>query len=271
MADKTISIRHAPDGVVADYDSAPFLRDAGNTYGVRRVSDGAVMLAPTALTQTDTGVYSITVTGLAADGTEYEYALERTYLGLLRRTVTQFTVTAGGAIGFWTTQAAVEQTYGLDNCDTDVDLSDNGQGKPAVWQQALDLTDARIDLLIAGYGKSRPVAQSGTAYNYVNRVAQAQVRRDIHRPRGSQETNAAGGPNTGGVFDKEADELWAELESYLESGSLDFPDVTDTAGEVQGTAPVMLRPTVDAEGRALVAAATFDRPYWDPNGGYWRP
>src|SRR6476620_3689000 len=109
------------------------------------------------------------------------------------------------ATGFWTTQAAVEQIYADVNTSLDADLNNDGTGVAAVWQRALNNTDARIDLLLASYLKTRPASQSGTSYTFVSEVAAAQVRYILHKGRGQTESNAAGGPNVGGVYKKEAD------------------------------------------------------------------
>jgi len=173
------------------------------------------------------------------------------------------------ATSFWTSQSNVEQIYGVDNCEQDVNLNDNGAGTDAVWQQALDNTDARIDLLIATYGKARPTDLTSGAYRFASRVASAQVRNDLHKGRGQTEGTAGGGPNVGGVYAKEAADLWDELVGYLEEQVIDFPDVTDTAGEIVGTAPQLLRPTVDSEGLPLQPVGSSGQPHWDPNVGYW--
>jgi hypothetical protein len=205
--------------------------------------------------------------GFDASSTE---TVSRGTYGYLSGGVWYETEPLGTAVGFWTSQAAVQQVYGIDNTALDANLSDDGSGVAAVWQRALDNTDARMDLLVASYLKARPAAQSGTAYTFASRVAAAQVRYDLHKGRGQTESNPAGGPNAGGVHKREADDLWAELEGYLEEGVLDFPDVLDSSGAVQGTAPQILRPTMDAEGRPLAVAGTYDRPYWDGNSGWWR-
>jgi hypothetical protein len=173
--------------------------------------------------------------------------------------------------GFWTTQAIVEQIYGVENCAEDVDLNNDGTGTAAVWQRALDTTDARMDVSIATVGLSRPVVFTGAAFRFAQRVASAQVRRDIHRARGVQETNAQGGPNTGGVYEKEAADLWGEWLELLERGGTDFPAIdSDSGGE--GNAPAVLRPTEDEYGRAVGVAAggsSYLGPYWDEQlGGY---
>jgi hypothetical protein len=250
MADKTISIRHAPGGVLTDYDAAPYLRDAGNTYGVRRVSDGVVMLAPTALTADGTGQYSITVTGLAADGTEYEYALERTYLGQLRRTVRQFTVTAGGASGFWTTQ--------------DVDLNNDNSSTATVWQRAIDWVDALVDRIFTQAGYERPTDLTLTDYVLASGYAAAIARNELHKGRGQTETNGAGGPAAGGVYQKEADEAEAALRQMAEQG-VDFPARTEDDGSASRVLPQSIAPDRDPMGH-LVSTSLNPRPYLQPYG-----
>lgn len=270
MSTTTLQFELRQGGTLTDPDgNSVLLSDATGTYGARRTDTlGIVVADGTPMVRQSAGVYTADVTDPAA-GLTYQWVAEYAVGGVTKHDTFTAYAYGAGLTGFWTTQAQVQQIYADENTSLDADLNNDGTGTAAVWQRALDSTDARLDLLMASYLKTRPASQSGTSYTFVSRVAAAQVRYELHKGRGQTEANAAGGPNVGGVYKKEADDLWAELVGYLDEQVIDFPDVTDTAGAIAGTAPVMLRPTVDAEGRTLVAAADYDRPYFDPNlGGY---
>jgi hypothetical protein len=259
---KVIRFAHRIAGVLTDATSVT-LNDDTATYGVRRVDTGAVVVAAgTAFTHDGTGLYSYTLTGLTA-GVTYQFSVEKVYAGETKRWAGTFTL-SGNAAGFWTTQAQVEQEFGVTNCAEDVDLNNTGAGTAAVWQQALNWVDSLIDRIFAQAGYARPTDLTSTDYMLVSGYAASMVRNEIHGGRGSTETNGAGGPATGGVFQKDADEAEAAIREMAEDG-VSFPEIFDPAGQAQGNAPVILRPTIDEEGRAVAVAADYQRPYWDGN------
>lgn len=90
MSDRVIRIVHRIEGVLADLTSAK-LRDATNTYGIKRVDTDAVAVAPgTDFVHDGVGAYSYTAVGLVS-GVQYEAAVERVYAGEIKRTMFRFT------------------------------------------------------------------------------------------------------------------------------------------------------------------------------------
>lgn len=84
MTTKTVQMRFDIAGVLTDVTSA-VLRDATNTFGVRRTDTNAVIVASgTAMTHLSTGLYAYTFTEPIA-GLDYEYVIELVYLGITKR------------------------------------------------------------------------------------------------------------------------------------------------------------------------------------------
>jgi len=95
MASKTINITYKVGGVLTDLDSLTF-SDEDATYGVRRISPHAIVVAAgTAFTRSSTGTYTYTITGLTP-GVEYEYWITRTFGGISTRVHQSFMVPASG-------------------------------------------------------------------------------------------------------------------------------------------------------------------------------
>jgi hypothetical protein len=170
----------------------------------------------------------------------------------------------GAAVGFWTTQAQVEQEFGVPNCAEDVDLNNTGAGTAAVWQQALNWVDSLIDRIFAQAGYARPTDLTSTDYILVSGYAASMVRNEIHGGRGSTETNGAGGPATGGVFQKDADEAEAAIREMAQDG-VSFPAALDDDGTASRVLPQSIAPDRDPLGR-LVSTTLNPRPYVRPYG-----
>lgn len=84
MTTKTVQLRFDIAGTLTDVTSA-VLRDATNTFGVRRTDTNVVIVASgTAMTHLSTGLYAYTFTEPEA-GLNYEYVIEFIYLGITKR------------------------------------------------------------------------------------------------------------------------------------------------------------------------------------------
>jgi len=171
--------------------------------------EAATSVSLTALTRSDTGLTPTGVTlpiaftdqgGGTAWGVSFTDpdALPESYAFTFRITWpdastsdVSSSITPGEAVGFWTTQAQVEQQYGVDNCAQDVNLNDDGTGTAAVWQQALDWVDALVDRIFKRAG--RPTDLTLADYKLASGYAGDIVRNQIHEGRGATETNGAGG------------------------------------------------------------------------------
>jgi hypothetical protein len=93
MSNKQISFKHKVQGVLTDATSV-VLRDATNTYGLRRVDTSAVIVASgTAFGHDGAGLYSTSFTGLVG-GVNYQYAVEWVYAGETKREVRTFAAAA---------------------------------------------------------------------------------------------------------------------------------------------------------------------------------
>jgi hypothetical protein len=76
----TIYFENRVGGVLTNVTSA-VLENTGNTYGVRRADNAAIVVAAgTALTQVSTGIYNYTFTD-PAENLQYEYEIKWVYLG----------------------------------------------------------------------------------------------------------------------------------------------------------------------------------------------
>lgn len=93
MSTKLITFKHSVSGVLTNATSVK-LSDPTAAYGLRRVSDGSVVVADAAdFTHDSTGVYSYAASGLTA-GVEYEYWIEWVYGGATKRVDRLFTAGA---------------------------------------------------------------------------------------------------------------------------------------------------------------------------------
>jgi hypothetical protein len=147
----------------------------------------------------------------------------------------------GSAIGFWTTQAAVEETYGVANLGVDADINDNGEGTAAVWQRALNDVDAWIDRLFRanGYPLVRPADKTASLdYPAIEPLARDLVRVRLYRARGWADTRGLGntGGDVAGAFAKLERDAKAELQQIAQEGvdwsTADPAKDTETVGAI---------------------------------------
>jgi hypothetical protein len=116
MSSKVITVRHRPDGVLTNFDSAPVFEDPTATYGLRRTDTAAVITPPTvsvtAMTNSSTGVYTYTFEDLLPS-IPYEYWLKTTYLTSVIRINRTFTggadVASSAESPFFTTQQFLDR------------------------------------------------------------------------------------------------------------------------------------------------------------------
>lgn len=117
MANIVITKTVRVNGVPTDA-SAVVLRDATNTYGVRRRDTLEVIAAPgTVMPKVGTGVYEYIITN-AESGVPYDYVVEVTLNGAVYRLVDQ--ATTGETLdtdGMWLTDTILERYIGKDNRD----------------------------------------------------------------------------------------------------------------------------------------------------------
>jgi hypothetical protein len=157
----------------------------------------------------------------------------------------------GSAVGFWETQAQVEQKFGVTSTGLDVDLNNTGAGTAAVWQQALDWVDALVDRIFGQAGYSRPTDLTSTDYVLASGYAASIVRNELHKARGWTElTGQPTGQGAGGVFQKEADEAEAKLRSMAVRG-VSFAKVSTEAN----VGPSSIAPSYDRFGYPVRTSA----------------
>jgi len=268
LSTTTLQFELRQGGTLTDPDgNSVLLSDATGTYGARRTDTLATVVADgTPMVRQSAGVYTYDVTDPAA-GLTYQWVAEYAVNGVTKHDTFTAYAYGSGVVGFWSSQSQVEQQYGKDNTGLDADLDDDGTGTASVWQAALNFTDALIDRIFRVAGYSRPTDLSLSDYVLASGYAAAIVRNELHKARGSTEANAAGGPSTGGVYQKDADAAVASLEEMAEQG-VAFPRPGTDAGG-QGNAPVVLHLTQDEYGRPIGPASNYMRPYFDSLiGGY---
>jgi hypothetical protein len=168
----TLRKRHTYNGVLTDYTSLVF-SDPTGTFGLRRVSDGTVVVADsTPYVKTSTGVYEYTTPALIA-GEPYEYWEYWSYGGETDRRQVFFTAASATHYG---SRAGMEGWYGTGNLAAWADLNANGNATEIAAQVENGLTyaDNLIDLLAieAGLTPTLTSAALGTArYNLLVKLA----------------------------------------------------------------------------------------------------
>jgi hypothetical protein len=127
-------------GALADADSTPTMSDPTGAFGVRRISDGVVMVAAgTAMTRESLGVYSYTFSGAVA-GVPYEYAIRAVVDGAVRYLQEPSTLTVVSSMSYLTLSDAdaIAATLPL--------LDAYNAASTTAKQKALELASYRFDL-----------------------------------------------------------------------------------------------------------------------------
>lgn len=127
-------------GSLADADATPTMSDADTTFGVRRVSDGVVLIAAgTAMTRESLGVYSYTFSGAVA-GVAYEYAMRAVVDSAVRYLQEMSTLTVVSSMSYLTVSDADAIAATLPLLDAWTAAGTTAK------QKALELASMRFDL-----------------------------------------------------------------------------------------------------------------------------
>jgi hypothetical protein len=127
MSTQTIEFEHRIDEVLTPVISV-VLRDAGDAWGLRKVSSGEVILASGTPLAADVGApgrYTLETPELI-DGEIYEYALEWVYNGDTDRQTKTFA--APGALSFEAAQSDIADLIGADNLAIASDMENDEPG-----------------------------------------------------------------------------------------------------------------------------------------------
>lgn len=237
----------------------------------------ATAVSLTALTRSDTGLtptgvtlplaftdqgggtaWAVAFTDPDALPPRYDFTYRVTWPDASTSDVTS-SITPGEAIGFWTMQAKVEKTYGTASLGNDANLSNDGTGVAAVWQQALDDVDAWIDRLFRanGYTPVRPpVASASIDYPAIEPLARALVRVRLYQARGWADTRGLGnvGGDVSGAFAKLERDAKAELTAIAAQG-VDWA-TADPTKDTETVGAISVVPTYDPTDEATDEFAT---------------
>lgn len=286
-----ISFSHKVSGVPTDVTSAK-LNDAASAYGVRRVSNGAVIVAAgTALAHDGTGLYSYSVPSLTP-GVAYEAWIEWVYAGETKRVRQLFTASSAGIGVHFTTKDGTRDTAGHVNADTYADK--DGDADPdkiaAAWEDALARTDAeiiqafRVRLFEAGKGTAANFATydlvpgavaDASDSAWLDETARWGTIVKLYEGRGQADDGTSAGPSPDGKMEVLRKRYEERLEAIRTGTALLATAAAAgiTIAEEWGSVPVAdpVYPTVDADGLPATASnvpSWYRGPRWDRAYGY---
>jgi hypothetical protein len=228
MSTKLVSFSHKVNDVLTDATSVKF-SDPTGVFGLRREDDHTIVVADgTDLDHDDTGLYSYTVTGLAA-GITYEYWIEWVYNGATRRVDRTF---VAGAISPTTygTRAGIEGIYGTTNVSGAggyADVNDNGDAVDIdgqidrARQHAYDWINSKL----RGAGLTAPAtADNFTEFGLLDDIENERAGAWLYFKRGKNDND----PNGAAQMQWHWDNAERELDRIIAADD-------DSAGEVPGS------------------------------------